>query len=426
MEHDLRSEKMNPVGILMVLPWELGPIGGVNTVVANLYERFLFHGALKPFILIQNWANTKPLFVLENGYSKIRMRIRGPVSHKSILWSLLTYLLSLPRELLKLTRLVRTLNVSVVNAHYPTLTMLNFVLARRLRLLNARLLISIHGTDVENAKSRSFIEKMMWRWLLLEADAIVPCSDGLAGTVIDFEPRIYSRVFVVHNGLNFDRFIAKTKADHAFPRQLTDHRIILSVGAYEYKKGHDILLKAFNGLAKGYSDLHLVVIGQSGPASAEVESLVDELHLGERCTLLKDVPNEIVASYMGLANLFVLASRSEPFGLVLLEAGAFGVPIVATRVGGIPEIIGGPEYGVLVTPDDIESLESAMENLLQDTEMARKMGFNFQERVRKVFSWEEAYRKYRRVLEKVCAEFDGELQDPTQQDLNEKESAGYV
>jgi glycosyltransferase involved in cell wall biosynthesis len=72
---------------------------------------------------------------------------------------------------------------------------------------------------------------------------------------------------------------------------------------------------------------------------------------------------------------------------------------VATRVGGIPEIIAGPEYGVLVEPDDPEGLERALEDLLQNAEKARELGENLRQRVRTVFSWEAAYRKYRDILD---------------------------
>ena len=99
---------------------------------------------------------------------------------------------------------------------------------------------------------------------------------------------------------------------------------------------------------------------------------------------------------------------NEGFGLVLLEAGAFGAPVVATRVGGIPEIISGPEYGVLVAPDDVDALRRAIESLLENPEMAREIGSNLRGRVRNVFSWEEAYRNYRNVLQRIGVALTGE------------------
>jgi len=405
---------MKPFGILMVLPWELGRIGGVNAVVANLYNQFSFHGTLKPTLLIQSWEHTKPVFVQEDGYDKVRMRIRGPIEKGSILWPLAIYFFFLPHELNKIKRLFRNLRIAVINAHYPTLTMLNVILARRLKLVNARLVLSLHGTDISRAKSGHFIEKRLWRWLLLEADAIVTCSAGLSETVLAFEPKALSKTAVVHNGLDMDRFIAESETHPAFPQHLTNRRIILAVGAFDYNKGHDVLLNAFVGLAVKYADLHLVLIGQKAPDTANVESLIEHLGLTDRCTMLVDVPHQIVASYMRLASIFVLPTRSEAFGLVLLEAGAFGAPVVASRVGGIPEIISGPEYGVLVNPEDPKDLKSAMESLLEDTQKAREMGSNLRERVRKVFSWEEAYGKYRRVLEKIGVAFSDRLIGPMQ------------
>lgn len=385
--------------ILFVLPWELRAIGGVDNVVANLYEQFAAHGPWKPLLLIQSWSDRTPTFSNENGHQKIRVRLRSLFDDKRPVRALLMYLVCLPHEVRKVASIVRTHHIAVVNAHYPTPSILSVALARRLGLAKAKLVLSLHGTDIRMAAAGGIVQKMLWRWLLRQADSVVAVSEGLARVAVDFEPRIRSRLSVVHNGIDADRFVVgATKADSLLP-DLEGQRVVLSVGAFEHKKGHDVLLKAFLGLSNRHKDLHLVLIGQAGPETAQVESAVEELGLAERCTVLKDVPHEVVARYMRAASLFVLASRSEPFGLVLLEAGAFGLPVVATRVGGIPEIIAGPEYGVLVEPDDPRALGRALEELLQNAEGARVLGENLRQRVRAVFSWEAAYRKYRDILE---------------------------
>ena len=383
------------------MPWDLGPIGGVNAVVANLYERFAFHGELQPALLVTSWTHTKPVRKADGGYDKTFLRIRGPLERGNMLRSLAAYLLFLPGELRKAARLIRELDAAVVNPHYPSLAMLTVAIARRLGLHRARLVLSLHGTDIRQAASGSALSRFFWRRLLREADAIVAVSHGLAKEAIAFDPGSRSKVVVVHNGLDTEAFTAQARMPSAVPPSLTSRRFLLTVGAFEHKKGQDVLLHAFVRLARTHEDLDLVLIGQAGPATQETQSLIDSLGLAPRCHVVENAPREVVASYMKAASLFVLPSRLEAFGLVLLEAGAFGLPVVATRVGGIPEIIAGPEYGVLVEPDDPEALERALEDLLQHAEKARAMGENLRQRVGSVFSWEAAYQGYRATIERM-------------------------
>ena len=389
----------------MVIPWDLESIGGVNAVVANLYDKLVTHGRFNPTILIKSWSHKKPEFTTDGKYNKIRMRIRPIVTAERKIRSFVGYLVSIPREFANFAKIIRDLNISVINAHYPSPAMLTFAVARYLNVLDARLVLSFHGTDMKNAYRANFFEKLMWRWLLFEADAIVACSTGLANLISRFESRVKSKIYVVHNGIDSEQFTSQASKQDCLPKQLQDKRIIISIGTFNYNKGHDLLLKAFSELIKRYNDIHLILIGQPDPdnGAKNIQSIIEELGLRQKCILLKNQSREAVAGYLRIANLFVLASRSEAFGLVFLEAGAFGVPVVGTRVGGIPEIISKPEYGLLVPPDDSEILESAIEFLLENPGEARKMGFKLRKRVEEHFSWEEAYMKYEFIFDTITA-----------------------
>lgn len=389
----------------MVLPWELKSIGGVNTVVSNLYDKLTAHGKFNPTILIQSWSHTKPEFTTEGKYDKVRMRIRPIVVSESKIRSFVRYLVSIPCEFANFTKVVRDLNISVINAHYPSPVLLTFVVARYLKVIDVRLVLSFHGTDMKNAYRANFFEKLMWRWLLFEADAIVACSTGLANLISRFESRVKSKIYVVHNGIDSEKFISQASKQDCLPKQLQDKRIIISIGTFNYNKGHDILLKAFSELIKKYDDIHLILIGQPDPDNGvkKIQSIIEQLGLRHKCTLLKNQSSEAVAGYLRTANLFVLASRSEAFGLVFLEAGAFGVPVIGTQVGGVSEIISKPEYGLLVPADDSAGLKSAIEFLLENPGEAMKMGFKLRKRVEEHFSWEETYMKYKLIFDTIMA-----------------------
>ena len=101
---------------------------------------------------------------------------------------------------------------------------------------------------------------------------------------------------------------------------------------------------------------------------------------------------------MKQAKTFCLPSRAEPFGIAILEAGAYRLPVVASRVGGIPEIIIDGETGLLVEPDDTRALTAALDRVLSDADLARNLGERLYERVVGDFSWKRAYQQYRTLI----------------------------
>jgi glycosyltransferase involved in cell wall biosynthesis len=105
-----------------------------------------------------------------------------------------------------------------------------------------------------------------------------------------------------------------------------------------------------------------------------------------------------VGVFLERARVLCLPSRSESFGVALLEAGAYGLPVVASRVGGIPEIVTDGETGLLVPPEDPAALSDALERVLSDPERARRLGDNLRRRVVADFSWTRAYQDYRALL----------------------------
>ena len=99
--------------------------------------------------------------------------------------------------------------------------------------------------------------------------------------------------------------------------------------------------------------------------------------------------------FLERAKAFCLPSRAEPFGIALLEAGAYRLPVVASRVGGIPEIVIHGESGLLVQPDDVDGLAAALDRVMADPDAARGLGERLHRRVANDFPWKRAYEQYR-------------------------------
>jgi len=113
-----------------------------------------------------------------------------------------------------------------------------------------------------------------------------------------------------------------------------------------------------------------------------------------RVLIFEDVSHEDVLATMKEAELFVLPSRIEPFGIVLLEAATFGLPVIATNTGGIPEIIEHDKSGVLVMQEDEKGLSSAMFELLNDRKRASALAGRLNERVSSKFTLVHVAKEY--------------------------------
>jgi len=146
---------------------------------------------------------------------------------------------------------------------------------------------------------------------------------------------------------------------------------IVAVGRLKRLKGHDVLLRALAIVAANGGSFELVLAG-NGPERAHLERLTSELSLTDRVTFLGEVAD--VSTLFASAHIAVHPSRSEGLSNALLEAMAEGLPVVATTVGGTPEIIQDGVNGLLVPPDEPRCLAEAITRLLNDCELRLRLG----------------------------------------------------
>ena len=381
-------------GYLFVLPWPFQSPGGVNQVVLNLYRECERAGRYEPLILIIDWSSPRPQPKFVDGFRCIHLRI--PVlATAGLSWRVSMALLArVPVTLWRLRRILSRHHVCAVNPHYPTLSVLNFVLMKKLGLLRgARLLLSFHGLDIRNAAKGSRLDKAIWRWMIGNADTLVSCSDALAADVLAFAPASGERMCTVRNGVDVERIHAT--ADYPLGHAMgTPRRYILNIGTFEHKKGHDILLEAFTGIAHEFPDVHLVILGRDGPTRAPLELAIRERSLDGRVICRVDVPHAETLRWLRDATLFALPSRAEGLPIVILEAGALGIPVVASRVDGIPEVIDSELRGWLVAPEDEKSLQLALRTLISDEKLRQQLGQQLYEHVAANFSWLWAWEQY--------------------------------
>ena len=376
---------------LFVLPWALSGLGGVNQVVINLAREMQRQGHFEPLVLIADWNATTPIAGSEHGIATLRWRIRpyhagmGPGER-------LAYLLWERRFSRALQRLCRERGIGAINAHYPGPSTLALQRCMGSMPKPVPLILSFHGADLGALRRAPPADRLLWRQALPKADAIVACSRDLSRELTrDFGAQL--NVAVVHNGLDAAGFVAQAAAKPA-----PAGRTILNVAKFEHKKGQDVLIAAFAMVAGEFADVTLTLAGASDQALPMLREQAAQLGLNGRVRFLQDVPHQDVAALFAGASVFALPSRQEPFGIVLLEAGAFGLPVVASAVGGVPEILEDGITARLVQPDDAPGLAHALRAVLADPDAAQAMGARLRDHVFANFSWASSNTGYAALL----------------------------
>ncbi|NDJ17613.1 glycosyltransferase family 4 protein [Myxacorys almedinensis] len=202
---------------------------------------------------------------------------------------------------------------------------------------------------------------------------------------------------VIPCGTDISRFYAIPKVDARLQLGLkpTDE-VIVYVGRFDPRKGIETLVRAAQLIKRNTvdaSNLRLVIVGGSDPTKPDgqerqrIEQLVGELGLAEHTTFAGRVGHDRLPLYYTAADVCVIPSHYEPFGLVAIEAMACGTPVVASDVGGLKFSVVPEETGLLVPPQDETAFAAAIERILSDELWARKLRKRASERVQQNFSW---------------------------------------
>jgi glycosyltransferase involved in cell wall biosynthesis len=387
-----------PPGCVYVLPWDLHHTGGVNQVVINLYREMLLAGEIEPLVLVNISSAFRPIEKVTNGRHTVYLRLWSPWSDRHPILGFLRWILASPVWVVDLLRLCRHHRVVAFNVHFPSLSVFPIALLRFFRLYRGALIISFHGSDLRNARRAGRIERALWRFVFHSATAIVACSKVFAADVSEFSGKAASKVHAVQNGLDINYFLNNVDRATGLPAVLLNREFILTVATWEWQKGLDILLRAFAEAQRTNAGLALVLVGRAGGAESGLRTLAAELGIGNDVLFIESVPHAQVGLYLEHAKVFCLPSRTEAFGIAILEAGAYRLPVVASRVGGIPEIVIDGETGLLVEPDDVKALAAALGRVLFDPDLARDLGERLYRRVAGSFSWRRACEEYRALL----------------------------
>lgn len=274
-----------------------------------------------------------------------------------------------------------------------------FIGAYLKNLYNKPLIVTAHGGDVYDLPFRNYWYNSLARFVLSEADEVITVSKFNAEKLLSLGVSS-NKLHVIPNGYDERLFkpipAAKAREKLGLPQ---NKKILLSVGNLVDVKGHTYLIGAISLVLRKKKDVLLIIVG-SGPLKELLQSMVKKYGLEDHVMLAGGRRHEEIPIWMNASDIFILPSLQEGFPTVIPEAMACGKPIVATKVGGVPEAITSDYLGILVPPKDSESLSWAILEVLD-----RKWdSITILEHAKK-YSWSELAKQilltYQKALNKV-------------------------
>lgn len=339
-------------------------LGGVEELCRQLAHEYLRRG-WNVCVLTNRWPRSLPAVESVEGIPVFRVPMRAPGAG---IKSELTFRLTarfVEREVARflLKRQVEVIHVQCVgcNAHYAR---------RAARTLGLPLVVSLQGElsmDATRLFERSAFARQTMFGALSDADFITACSEQTLAEAEQFLGKEFAvGAQVVRNGIRTADFANVSAYRHA-------RRYAFAIGRHVPQKGFDVLLQAMALLWRdGKCDVDLILAGD-GPENSALKEQARNLGVSDRVVFAGRSDRATTAALFAGCELFVLPSRHEPFGIVNLEAMASGKPVVATRTGGVPEIVVHGVTGWLVPPEDPCSLAAGIAHVLGDEALRRTL-----------------------------------------------------
>jgi len=287
----------------------------------------------------------------------------------------------------KIVEIIKIHDVDVIHCqrHKPTIygTLAAWLAGKKVKVLT-----TVHGRNRTRTLSRKIINYVLFNRI----SRIISVSDAVRDDILKTNWTLSpNKVATVYNGIDTDKF-----GDSTFTRQevrtqlglaIKDAFVFGTVGRLTKVKGQKVLLQAFAKVIRKYPNSWLVIAGK-GSLEAELRRLAMELNINKRVVFLgfrMDIP-EILRAY----DAFILPSFSEGLPLSLLEAMATGIPVISSRVGGVPEILDGFDQKIMVTPSSVKELSVAMIWLAGLDKIERiELGKSLRSRVESYFTKEK-------------------------------------
>lgn len=280
------------------------------------------------------------------------------------------------RSIKKVRQLIKDFKPDILHSHYAS----SYGLVGAMSGFHPYI-ISVWGSDIFSFPHHSMIHNFFLKFNLSKADKILSTSLALKEEAAKYTKK---EIFVTPFGVNTNKFYPQ-KVKKLF----SDSSIVVgTIKTLEKRYGVEYLIKSFSKVRKKYLDksLKLLIVGQ-GTMKKSLEKLVIKLGIEEDTLFTGYVRNDEIAQYHNMIDIFVVASLEESFGVAALEASSCGNPVVASNVGGLPEVIDQNKTGFLVEKGNPDSIAEAIGKLVDSPDLRRDMGKKGRQKVIDEYDW---------------------------------------
>jgi glycosyltransferase involved in cell wall biosynthesis len=255
-------------------------------------------------------------------------------------------------------------------------------------------------TKRDNPKNLNPNEKSMLRYnfllrsyekkLMNRSDALIAVSKYTVDELTELYGIDEKKIHVIYNGVDVQKFKPRSNRDE-LRREFgleEENKIVLFVGRLYHRKGLELLLRSIPSVLQEFSDVKFVISGKGFKQKEEsLRNLAKQLDIENHVTFMGYVPDEKLPNLYSASDIFVLPAIYENFPFAILEAQATGLPVISTKVGGIPEFLVDNENGFLIDAGDSAQLTQRVLALLQDPKLAKEMGMRGRKLIEEKFSW---------------------------------------
>jgi N-acetyl-alpha-D-glucosaminyl L-malate synthase BshA len=303
------------------------------------------------------------------------------------------YSLALATQIVEVARHQR---LDLIHVHYAVPNAVSAVLAREILAPQPlKVVTTLHGTDITLVgNDPNYLETT--RFGIVQSDAVTAVSHALKGATIR-QLGISTNIDVVPNFIVPERFEEARARDGANRWRSENEKLLVHISNFRPVKRVQDVVEIFCRVHSKVCS-RLLLVGD-GPDRPKVEQYARECGVFDAVTFIGSVP--LVEEILVGADLFLLPSETESFGLAALEALSCEVPVVATAVGGLPEVVRDGENGYLFPVGDVESMATAAVDLLQNNEKRRTFGVAGRKWALDQFDEDSVVQQYRRIYRRV-------------------------
>ncbi len=391
--------------------------GGLDTFLINIFNSW--PDANDEITLICNESHPGLIEIKEKTYRQIQIKTYRRISSKiqqelqdSVNRSFRFFFLSFVNFVIKLLRYpvlfpwylfsLRSFfkksdfeRLIVVNGGYPaSLLCRSAVISWGCASKEQKAILNFHNSasppSLHTRMLEHFIDKLVFKFSKNIVSVSQNCLNSLK---VRRAFNDFTKMSYIYNGIE-----CPLKGASNFKKNSNRDKYCLMLGTYEKRKGHSFIIDVFNDLFKEFNEIKLLIHGYGLPSQKlPIQQKIEKLNLGKKI-ILGDFVAE-TTELISNSELIVMPSQEyESFGLTLIEAMAHGVPIVATDVGGMPEVMGQTKAGFVCAKDNVIEFSNAIKKILKNPDLSEKLGKNGRMAFNKKFHASQMTNQYHKLI----------------------------